>query len=192
MSRHTTFYTAYSLLVKDFLRICEFVSPNDLNLATFSHRTYELLVRVCTEFENLSKFVLNEKGSTASGEMNIQDYKRLEQLFVLSRQEVGLLFWTPSKKYIAPFADWGQQGRPLGWYQDYNKVKHNRESEFSKASLENLVLSLSGLFLCLHAQFGEPFFSPYSPNAATGVHFSAGVREIFVDNSIFSIRKPST
>ncbi|MDY6839612.1 MAG: hypothetical protein SWH78_16740 [Thermodesulfobacteriota bacterium] len=189
MSTKTTFHTAYSLLVKDFLRLCEFIAPHNSNLATFSHRNYELLLRVCTEFENLSKFVLTENEYAKRENMNIQDYRHLEEYFELSKQEAGLLFWTPKKKFVRPFADWAHSNSPLSWYQDYNKVKHNREAEFPLASFNNLVLSLSGLFLCLHARFRRSFFNPYSPGVRSGGSSSGGYTEIQLDNSIFSVRR---
>ena len=188
--KNIAFYTAYSLLVKDFLRICEFIAPHDSNLPTFSHRNYELLLRVCTEFENLSKTILDEKDYGRKVNMTIRDYRHLELYFGLSRQEVGLLFWIPSKKYVSPFSDWAQQNNSLHWYHSYNKVKHNREKDFPEASLENLLLSLSGLFLCLQAQFGHAFFNPYSPNVVSGGRASGGHTEILFANSIFSVRKP--
>ena len=191
MSTDTSFYIAYSLLVKDFLRLCEFIAPHDSNLDTFSHRTYEFLLRVCTEFENLSKFVLAEKGHTKKGNMDIGDYRKLEGYFGLSQQEAGLLFWTPSKKFVTPFADWAHPNNALRWYQDYNKVKHNREAEFPRGSFENLVLSLSGLFLCVHARFGRSFFNPYRPGVVSGGSSGGGYTETLLDNSIFSVRTPS-
>lgn len=49
---------AFRLLAADFLRVCEFVEPIDANLYVYSHRLYELLLRVCTEFESICKEVL--------------------------------------------------------------------------------------------------------------------------------------
>lgn len=79
MTTQISFGNAYQLLVKDFLRILEFIAPCDDNLATYSHRLYELLLRTATEFENFCKYSLQERSLLPSGRSpNINDYKQLE------------------------------------------------------------------------------------------------------------------
>ena len=53
-----------------------------------------------------------------------------------------------------PFEDW-KKDDSLKWYQDYNKLKHNRTSEFSKANLYNVLISFSALRVLLFAQYGN-------------------------------------
>jgi len=55
------FINSFNLLTKDYLLIHEYIDPSDSNLHTYSHRNYELLLRLCTEFENLCKEKIIEK-----------------------------------------------------------------------------------------------------------------------------------
>jgi hypothetical protein len=125
------YLASFRLLVDDLKEVCAFVEPTDANLNTFSHRIYELLLRACTEFESASKQTLVSVGySKPVSEMNIYDYRTLEQHLKLEQFEVGLLFWQPAPSYVRPFASWSTAQPPLSWYSDYNKVKHNRNTEF--------------------------------------------------------------
>lgn len=140
----------FRLLVDDLKEVCAFVEPTDANLSTFSHRIYELLLRACTEFESASKQALVAVGySKPVCDMKIYDYRTLEQHLKLEQFEVGLLLWQPVPSYVRPFASWSTAQPPLSWYDAYNKVKHNRNTEFSVANLGNLRLAISGLFALL-------------------------------------------
>jgi len=184
-----SYYTAYSLLIKDFLKLCEYVEPADVNERVYSHRLYELYLRACTEFENVCKEILIGSGYQKSGNFKISDYRTLDASLKLSQREVGLLFWQPTEKYISPFKDWQIMGAPLSWYQSYNEVKHNRNAEFSKASLENAVKAVAGLFLLLFSRFGLEFFNPYAAlNSSRKSYDQNDIVTITVNNSIFSVR----
>ena len=148
--RQGEYLGSFRLLVDDLKEVCAFVEPIDTNLNTFSHRIYELLLRACTEFESASKQALVAAGySKPVCDMNINDYRTLEQHLKLELFEVGLLLWQPAPSYVRPFASWSTAQPPLSWYEAYNKVKHNRNTEFAVANLGNLRLAMSGLFALL-------------------------------------------
>ena len=141
---------AFRLLVDDLREVCAFVEPTDANLDTFSHRIYELLLRACTEFESASRQALvSVSYPKLARYMTINDYRTLEQYLTLEKFEVGLLLWQPVPSYVRPFASWSNAQPPLPWYDAYNKVKHNRNTEFSAANLRNLQHAMSGLFALL-------------------------------------------
>jgi len=83
--------------------------------------------------------------------MTVNDYKTLENGLRVQDVEVGFHLWSPEARYTKPFEEWSTAQPPLKWYSDYNDVKHNRNTEFNRASLENLLLATSGLF-CLLAR----------------------------------------
>ena len=145
-----SFLGSFLIIVNDLRRITEFIEPVDVNLYVYSHRLHELLLRICTDFESICKEKLIEDGYTKKpDQMNIYDYKTLEKSLVLEKVEVGLLFWRPDIVYVQPFKDWSSANPPLIWYSDYNKVKHNRNTDFSKANLNNVRLAFAGLFALL-------------------------------------------
>lgn len=182
-------------MVKDFQSLLEFIHPIDDNLKAFSHRTYELFLRTSTEFENVCKYkLLNESYPKKVEEMAIGDYKTLNSKLKLDEAEIGLLFWDSSSgtKYIKPFGDWAM-GDPLKWYASYNKVKHNRSTEFKKANFENLIYALSGLSLMNFKVFGHSFFTSYHQNSgAVSSSTTSGYSETICAGSIFSFKEKIT
>lgn len=179
---------SYSLLIKDYNELLDFVYPTDSNETTYSHRIYELFLRTATEFENFSKQkLIADKYGKKPSLMNIEDYKTLDIKLGLSSLEVGLLYWNPSKKYVKPFDDW-RTGYTLNWYSDYNKVKHNRTDNFDKANLGNLTLGLAGLFLVSYKLFGISFFNRFQTRVSSGGTSFGGKTETVLPNSVFSVR----
>ncbi len=81
--------------------------------------------------------------------MDINDYKTLEPRLNLEPVEVGWHIWRPTPFYVQPFVGWFANTPPLGWYGDYNQVKHNRNARFPLANLSNARLALSGVFAVL-------------------------------------------
>lgn len=155
---------AAQLIIDDFERLFEYIEPHTSNENVFSHRIYELLLRVCTEVESCCKGILIANGHAAK---NMDDYKKIEQATHLSGYTVQYSNWLPSKYVTQPFANWAI-GATLPWYKAYNDVKHNRCQNFSKASLKNLLDAISGLLCIIHAQIGD------------------GVQYVFENNLYFS------
>jgi hypothetical protein len=148
---------AFQLLLRDLHRLLEFVEPVDANEKTYSHRIFELLLRTCTEYESLCKHLLQVAGYE-SPERNFEhwngrDFQALAVNRPLTKHQVRVRFWRPIKN-VEPFQAW-KNDEALPWYQNYNKVKHNRHEDFKKATLETLVDALAGLFEML--ALGDPY-----------------------------------
>jgi len=134
---------AFHLLVRDFLRICEFIEPVDAHLQVYSYRLYELLLRACTEFESLSREILE------AGNLNISDFVAIAPLLDLQRQNAIASFWRPVAAPLSPFKHWTPANVSLPWYQGYNAVKHKRNAEFSRVTLENVRDAICGVFIIM-------------------------------------------
>lgn len=141
------YQASFDLFLKDLDVVLEFIEPVEANKGTYSHRIYGLLLRVCTDFESLSKDLLIESGYTKnSKDMNVFDYRSLEGIFHLEEVEVDFLSWRPQPLHMYPFSNWSVAQPPLSWYKTYNTVKHNRDAEFSSASLDVLIGAGGALF----------------------------------------------
>ena len=162
---------AFDLMVTDFKKICEYIDPSDSNIVVYSHRLYEMFIRICTELESNMKAILsangyikkNKKKIISKEYWSITDYKKLEKPLKLSEYKVLINIWDNGRGLeIIPFANLAKgKTKKLVWYQDYNDVKHNREDKFHLASLENVIESFCGLFVILFAQFGVQVFNAY-------------------------------
>lgn len=175
---------SYKILEKDFKKFFEYVNPSDSNLNTYSHRIYELFLRTSTEFETNCKQILcaNSYGKTKN--LTINDYHKINKATKLSDYEVCINIWESGKKIIKPFAAWSN-GASLQWYQDYNVVKHNRNQNFAKSNLENLLNAMAAIYAILYAQFGAYSFNPYNEINMIEDNFD-GTK--FLGESIFSIK----
>lgn len=176
---------AFDVLDGDLHRLCEYIEPVDDNLSAYSHRTFELLLRSCTEWESMCKDLIVASGVTKDpSTMNVNDYAQLENMFSFSAAEVGLMFWRPAPVWLRPYRDWTTAKPPLAWYAGYNSVKHNRNMKFNQATFDNVRHSMAALFL-IHAALNLiPFVSGMS-HKDIGSHI-----ETRYPNEWFAVRMP--
>src|SRR5690606_5221710 len=143
-----------------------------------------------TEFENNCKGILNANGYHKSTDFNITDYFKINQASKLNEYQVKLSIWSLSPLVITPFSEWNSGSfTPLSWYQIYNKVKHDRSTNFHLVSLENLVKAITGLFVMLASQFYNHSFLQFQMNFMT-TRDSDGFS--ITQDSVFAIKFPST
>ena len=142
--------SAFLLLRDDIRQLTAYVEPTDDNLSVYSHRLYEILLRASTEFESLCREQLASTGySKPTHDQNINDYRTLEASLHLEACSVGVHLWRPTPRYVKPFLDWSTATPPLHWYDAYNQVKHNRNTNFPRANLGNALSAVAGLFVIL-------------------------------------------
>ena len=146
-------WRAYMLIEKDLLRLFEYVEPTDDNIEIYSHRTYELLLRAATEFETNCKRILESNGYSRRKNLNTKDYFKIHKSSKLGDYAIFMTVWFPKKKLLKPFQAWADGNSSLSWYQSYNLVKHDRNREFPKASLENVLMAVAALYIILFSQF---------------------------------------
>lgn len=136
--------------------ICQCIHPIDGNMPAYGHEVRNLLILACTEVELQWKSVLAANG-VLKDRYTTNDYVKLQQPMRLGEYSVSLpqFPWLPP---FAPFANWGASGRPtqdLVWYDAYNAVKHDREANFARASLDKAMQAVSACAVMLMAQVGQ-------------------------------------
>ena len=182
---------AFIMIQNDLQKLFEYIEPSDQNLAVYSYRIHELLMRTCIEAEANFKAILRENtynptnrngDSRSEKKWNIHDYRKVNKTHHLSTYRVYLPLWDGEKSVFEPFGHW-ENSTELPWYQAYNKSKHDRKNKFKEANLENLLNSITGLLVLLSSQFGTKDFSPgntllafegsgyYCEEAALGEYF---------------------
>ncbi len=141
-------------------RICQTVHPDRSTFTTYGHDIRNLLILACTEVEAHWRGVLEANG-IQKNRYSTNDYVKLRAAMKLDEYAVAFPQF-PWLDPISPFAGWGSTGRPtqdLLWYDAYNVVKHNREHEFSKATLEYAFCAVSACFVMILAQYGHVKYS---------------------------------
>lgn len=150
---------AFLIILKDFINLLDYIEPADKNLPTYSFRIHELLLRVCIEIEANCVAILSENGYEKSGNWTMNDYKKINKSHKLSSYAVKLPVWKGNQNIRKPFENW-KVNKSLLWWDGYNKSKHDRHTEFEKATFENLTEAICGLIVILSAQFQDNDFSP--------------------------------
>lgn len=176
-TKHERFLSEQSIrvLIQKLDEIFFFVEPNILTKETFSHKIRELLILTCTEIENFWNSFLVQ-GGLISGRngFTTNDYVKLKEKLFLGDFEFNLISY-PELGTIRPFENWNSNSptQSLFWYDAYNKTKHDRTSNFSKATLWNTINAVVGCLILHCVKFG-PYTMFESDN-----HFSSIVKQHF-------------
>jgi hypothetical protein len=151
---------ALKLLIDRLDDLFIYIEPNKHSLNIFSHKSRELLILACTEVENFWNHYLLAAGVKALNgrSFTTKDYVKLNDKLHLPEYEFTLKAYADIPP-ISPFKAWSDKSptKSLGWYDAYNKTKHDRNTFFSEATLGN----------CIHAVVANlvlfsTMFSPYS------------------------------
>jgi hypothetical protein len=151
------FLQSYEILKRDLQRLFEYIEPCNANCSTYSLRTFELLLRACTEIESNCKQVLRANGhktddatiirfSDLNGPMKLSEY-------VVCCPAIDFEDFSPFESFGCPV----RQDRSPSWYRAYNEAKHDRANYFSSASLRNVIESIGAVYVILSAQYGSDF-----------------------------------
>ena len=140
-------------LTRKLHEICLTIQPEQANLGAYGHEIRNLLILACTEVEACWRGILVANGFSKD-RATTNDYVRLASVMRLADYAVSF----PAFPWLAaarPFADWDARDptATLPWYAAYHGVKHNREGEFYRASLENAFAAMSACAIMLAAQF---------------------------------------
>lgn len=151
------FLQSFEILKRDLQRLFEFIEPCVNNYSTFSQRTFELLLRACTEVESNCKQILRANGHAVDN-INILRFADLNGPMKLSDYVVCC----PAIEFpdFSPFGAFSNPDRnqrsPL-WYRAYNEAKHDRANSFSSADVKNVIESIGAVYVILSAQYGYHF-----------------------------------
>lgn len=187
---------AYISIENSLRDIFQYIEPDENNGSTFSFELYSLLLRACTEVELNCKQILIANGVSCKKYLKMDDYKKLEVSSKLSAYKVIYHNWrkTTAKhvqyapKELIPFANFAR-GEGPEWYSAYNRVKHNRETNFEEANLNNCMNAVAGILVLLYSQFGSQCIETYGMNRMSW-QIEEGDDMIFDANVIFEIVPP--
>lgn len=147
--------TQLTVLVRLLERICQTVHPEGANFASYGHDIRNLLILAATEAEAHWRGILQANG-VSKKHFNTKHYAELGPAMRLPEFAISMSSY-PWLAPVRPFARWTakDQGQgPLGWYQAYNKTKHDRDGDFAEATLGNAIEAVCACVVMMVAQFG--------------------------------------
>jgi hypothetical protein len=137
--------------------------PDTGNLGVYGGAIRDLLILACTEVEAQWKGILTTNGYNSPRRFwTTEDYVKLLPVLRLQEYKLCLLRY-PGLAAICPFGSWSsaQPSQTIPWYEAYNKTKHNRETNWREATLENAINSVASCVILLAAQFGPASLVQY-------------------------------
>ena len=175
-------WSSYTSVEDDFIDYLNYVPWTHAHKEVWSPELAKLLLNIGSLIGSIFKNYLNSPTLDLVEDIDkirrkrnpsINDFQKgYEKVYSFSNRDVYLL--SPEEKFI-PWSSWQKQDMPPPWWTAYNKVKHDRFRNRTKATLENTLNALSGLFL-MCALLKE--FRPYSVDI--GIMKGSGLYEVYV------------
>ena len=133
----------YIMLEKSFDKILQYVELDEKNYPTFSIEFARQLQGICAEIDTVMKVIC---GIDSDDRANMKSY---QPIIISKYKDIINKEVTIRNISIRPYETWAKYKptQPLPWYQDYNKLKHSRTTNFEVANLKNVLYALAGLFL---------------------------------------------
>ena len=141
------FWRYYSYIEKDLIKLSRFIDLDEENFKVFSDEIHKQLITIGIEFENISRNLCDFNNINLPKHSNINDFKSWFPKDI-ENAEVILIF---SQKEISFFPYKEHDGKLL-WWNSYNSIKHNRNYNYKKIFLKDLLNGLAALF------YAEMFF----------------------------------
>lgn len=144
-----------STLINSTTNIFRTVFPCVDNQNAFGFDIRNILILSCTEFET-QIFGILKSNNMAKKHPKTCDYVKLKNVLKLHEYEIRFNLY-PDLPIFSPFKNWDSQSptKSIEWYDNYNKVKHDRDTNFHKGRLVDLINSISACYIMIVAQFGE-------------------------------------
>ena len=130
-------------LEEDLIQISRFIDFSG-NSDTYSIEIAKLYLSACSEIDVVMKMLCKKVIGNKKIEGINKYYNPITGQF---KEFVNFEVTIPKHNLIyQPWKDWTSNSSP-SWWSDYNKVKHQRDTNYEKSNLNNLINSMSGLFV---------------------------------------------
>ena len=165
------------ILLEKLDEILIFIEPSPTGLESYGHKTRELLILACTEIENSFVQYMRMAGASPAGRtFTTADYIRLLSPLHLAEFEIE---FKPLSLRMRPFWDWNatQPTQSLGWYDAYNKTKHDREHHFAVATLKHCLLAIAAAIILFGVRY-SPLVLEHGQSSLSSLyrqHFTVGL-----------------
>lgn len=159
-----------------------YIEPTQSGLSAYGHKSRELLILACTEVENLWTSIFKKSGISPQNSrmFTTQDYVKLLPAAALKEFNISYKNYSGIRDF-QPFSQWNasQPTQSLSWYDAYNKTKHDRNTSFNAATLENVLDAISANVAMFCARFG-PFSLLHDNNTLSSLinqHFQISLKD---------------
>jgi hypothetical protein len=145
------YWPVYKRLEDEFCEFTFYVNLEDKHSDVYSVRLCELLLRICSECENIAKSLLVEYGYLRNLELKFPNIGKeiLSYINDIEHEKAEIVFpyHSLTKTELKPLFGWSKKNP--NWYKDYNDLKHNRVKlgGIQSAKYASVLNSLSALYI---------------------------------------------
>ena len=147
-------YINFYLAIEDDLkRLSRFIEFSENNMKAYSIETVRILLATCSEIDVILK-ELCKLHAPDSHSKKIDDYRNIikEKIPEFVDEEITL----PGHHFKSvPWEIWKTSDENPDWWRGHNKVKHQRNDYYDKASLKNTINAVAALYICLLYYYKE-------------------------------------
>jgi hypothetical protein len=138
-------YITTENMLTEVLRIVPYCKEHE---DVWSPTLATVIMESCSQLESLWNYQAKQSPYVKNKELKITDYHSFFRGRVSPKR---VIFWGETIELIYPFKEWSNTANytTLDWWDAYNKLKHNRLLNRSRATMRNAVYSLAGLFLAI-------------------------------------------
>jgi len=145
-------YVSTENMLKEVLSIVPYCVEHE---NVWSPKLVTIILESCSQLDSLWKSQALTSPCVNKANLNISDYF---EYFGEIMSKRWVVFYGESPQKICPFGNWlstpdfkanNYSKYELRWWGTYNKLKHDRLQNMSKAILKDAVLSLAGLFIAI-------------------------------------------
>jgi len=143
------------VLTSDLERCFDVNTLSEANLAAFGTQYEKIIYFACIGVEScLRRVVLGTVPSERR--LSMRDYVKVRDALRLNEITIELADypWFPG---IAPFQYWSEENptSSLGWFDAYNRLKHDKQGNEHLASMENAIKSCAAYYAVAYATYGS-------------------------------------
>ncbi len=145
-TQQTLAHWNYLLAIESDLEVLSrFIEFDEKNYNSFSLEIARILLTSSSEIDVVCK-QLCRKIDQSSSAGNIHQYR--DEIILKYPQIIEFTVSIPRYDLtLKPWISWNDPNSAPKWWTAYNKVKHQRESYYESANLENVINSVTGLFV---------------------------------------------
>ena len=138
----------------DIKKLSRYIEFDESNFKVYSIELSRLLLTACSEVDVVMKELCKLIDPNSKAE-NINGYKRVikEKLLYIVNGGVNCPLYGLT---LFPWSKWKGEGNPE-WWVSYNKVKHERNNNYRRANLKNVLNAVAGLFV-VNIQYNHALF----------------------------------
>jgi len=191
------FYPIYQQLEKELVELSYYITFDKKQLTIYSTKIADMILRTVSEIENISKELCKKENiKFYDSKKHIRkivyfnDYfQELDKVYGLSYRLIDFTLQNCNDNIfdskLIPFRKdkiikVGQKERATwAWYDAYNKIKHDRVKNFRQADLNNLIYSLSALFILNVYYMDKVFYDKNEYNHNRIIEQIEGFSEVF-------------